>query len=100
MYILVHINKIIINKRKPADVVGLARGLQFQTVGSQFFFVGADRDDGLPPSLRTGRLIIGWARAEQHAIAVFRRNLGEIGIKMCVHSRFFFFTFKFRDECI
>lgn len=60
----------------PADVVGLARGLKLQTVGPLLFFVGADGNDGLPPALGTGRLIVGWARAEQHAVAVFGRNLG------------------------
>lgn len=59
----------------PADVVGLADGLQFETVGFLFFFVRADRDDGLTPAFRTCRLVAKRARAEQHAIAVLRRNL-------------------------
>lgn len=41
----------------PADVVGLAGGLQFQTVGLLFFFVRADGDDGLTPAFRTCCLV-------------------------------------------
>lgn len=73
----------------PADVVGLARGLQFQTVGSLLFFVRADRNDGLPPAFRACRLIVRGARAEQHAVAVFRRNLWGRWIKFPFQSRFF-----------
>lgn len=58
-----------------ADVVGLAGGLQFETVGFLLFFVGADGHDGLTPALRTSRLIAQRTRAEQHSIAVFWRNL-------------------------
>lgn len=77
----------------PADVVGLARGLQFQTVGSLFFFVRADGNDGLPPAFRTCRLIVRWAWAEQHAVAVFRRNLWGIWIKFHFQSQVFFLFF-------
>lgn len=45
----------------PADVVGLAGGLQFETVGSLFFFVRADGNDGLTPAFRTCCLVTKWA---------------------------------------
>lgn len=64
----------------PTDVVGLAGGLQLQTVGFLFLFVRADGDDGLTPALGTRGLIAERARAEQHAVAVFRRNLWETTI--------------------
>ncbi len=59
----------------PADVVGLAGGLQFETVGFLFFLVRADGDDGLTPAFRTRCLVAERAGAEQHAIAVLWRNL-------------------------
>lgn len=64
-----------INGLVPADVVGLAGGLQLQTVGFLFFFVGADWDDGLTSAFGTRCLVTEWARAEEHAVAVFGRNL-------------------------
>lgn len=59
----------------PADVVGLAGVLKRQAVWLVFVFVGADGDDGLSPALRTGCLIPGRTRAEQHPVAVFCWNL-------------------------
>lgn len=59
----------------PADVVGLAGGLQLETVGFLFFFIRADGDDGLTPAFRARCLVADRARAEQHAIAVLWRNL-------------------------
>lgn len=72
-----HINVLDEQKSSflPADVVGLAGGLQFETIGFLLFFIRADRDDGLTPALRACRLIADRAGAEQHAIAVLGRNL-------------------------
>lgn len=59
----------------PADVVGLARVLEGETVGSVFILVGADGNDGLSPAFGTGGLVAGWTGAEQHPVAVFGGNL-------------------------
>lgn len=59
----------------PADVVGLARVLEGETVGSVFILVGADGNDGLSPAFGTGRLVAGRTGAEQHPVAVFGGNL-------------------------
>lgn len=59
----------------PADVVGLAGVLKRQAVWLIFVLVGADGDNGLPPALRTGRLIPRRTRAEQHPVAVLCWNL-------------------------
>lgn len=59
----------------PADVVGLAGGLQLQTIGLQLLLVGADGHDGLAAALRTSGLVADGAGAEQHPVAVLRRDL-------------------------
>lgn len=59
----------------PADVVGLAGGLQLQTVGLQLLLVGADWHDGLAAALGAGGLVADRAGAEQHPVAVLRRDL-------------------------
>lgn len=61
----------------PADVVGLAGGLQGETVGLLPVLIGADWYNGLAPALRAGRLIAGWTGTEQHPVAVLGRDLVE-----------------------
>ena len=73
----------------PADVVGLAGGLQLQAVGFLFLLVRADWDDGLTPALGTRRLIADRARAEQHPVAVFGRNLRETKIDVFTSVTYF-----------
>lgn len=60
----------------PADVVGLAEGLQLQTIGLQLLLVGADGHDGLAAALGASGLVADRAGAEQHPVAVLRRDLG------------------------
>lgn len=59
----------------PADVVGLAGGLQLQAAGLQLLLVGADGHDGLAAPLGAGGLVADRAGAEQHPVAVLRGDL-------------------------
>lgn len=59
----------------PADVVGLAGGLQGETVGLLPVLIGADWYNGLAPALGAGRLIAGWTGTEQHPVAVLGWHL-------------------------
>lgn len=68
-----HVNHLLA-AHSPADVVCLAGVLQIQAVGLVPLFVGAHRDDGLPPPLRAGNVPAG---TEEHPVAVLGRDLVE-----------------------